>query len=118
MLVVNKGLPALLALVLALHASIGCRVVRAAVTMEAPCCGQNCPMGSSVGESVCCHSQDSGVAAEEISRPSIPAAHSLVGSMMPALIVRSARIPIEQTCLFEGSSPGASQLALLCSRQI
>jgi hypothetical protein len=116
-LVVNKGLPALLALVLALHASIGCRVVRAAVTMEAPCCGQNCPMGSSVGESVCCHSQDSGVAAEEISRPSIPAVHPLVG-LMPALIVRSVRIPIEQTCLFEGNSPGASQLALLCSRQI
>ena len=117
MIVVNKGLLALLMLVLALHASVGCGVVQAAATMEAPCCGQNCPMGFSVGESACCHAQDSGVAAEEISRPSIPVVHPSVG-LMPTLIVRSARIPIKQTCLFQGSSPGAAQLALLCSRQI
>jgi hypothetical protein len=116
-ILVNKGLLALLALVLALHVSIGCGAVQAAATMEAHCCGQNCPMGSSVGESECCHAQDSGAAAGEISRPSIRAVHLLVG-LLPALIIRSARIAIVQTCLFQGSPPGAARLALLCSRQI
>ena len=113
----NKRLLALLALVLALHVSIDCGVVQAAVTMGTPCCGHNCPMGPSVGESGCCHSQDSGATAEEVSRPSVRAVHLLV-VLMPALVVWSLRIPIEQTYLFEGSATGSGLLAILCSRQI
>jgi hypothetical protein len=116
-ILVNKGLLALLALVLALHVSFGCGVVQAAATMEAPCCGPNCPMASSVGESACCHSQNSCATTEEISRPSIPASRPLVG-LISVLIIPPARIAIEQTGLLQGSPPGSAKQALLCTRQI
>lgn len=108
---------ALLALVLGLYASIGCSVAHATLTIEAPCCGNNCPMRSAMGESACCHAQDSGAAAREISRPSIPVAQPLVGFMRVSVIV-PARTAFEQAFLLHGSPPGAFQLALLCSRQI
>src|SRR6516164_2365573 len=121
MILVKKGLLALLALVvvlaLALHVGIGCGAVQAAVTMEASCCGNNCPMGPSVGASACCNSQDSESTSEEVSKPSVPGLHPLVG-LTRALIIPTARLPIEQICLFQGSPPGAAKLALFCSRQI
>ncbi len=117
LIVVNKVLLALLALVLAVHAGIGCGVAQAALAIEAPCCGKSCPVGSAIGESACCHAQDSGAAAQEISRSSIPAVQSLVG-LMRLSVISPVRTAMEQASLFQGSPPGAAKLALLCSRQI
>jgi hypothetical protein len=115
-----KGLIGLLGLVVALHAGIGCGVVHAAAVVEAPCCGQNCPMGSAVGQSACCHAQDSGTNTQEISRTSLPPAVQPSVGIMPVLVVMpSGRTGIEKTLLHQGiSPPGAAKLALLCSRQI
>src|SRR5438876_9410412 len=98
MVPMRKGLIALLALVLTLHASIGCGVVQAAAAMTAPCCGQNCPIGAAVGESACCHAQDSGMTAQEISRPSVPAVQLLVG-LMPGFVITSAPTATQQAGL-------------------
>ena len=116
-IIVNKALFALLALVLALHAGIGCGVAQAALTIQAPCCGSNCPVGSAVGGSACCHAQDSGATAQEISRSSIPAVRPMVG-LMSVLVISPARAAIEQAFQFQGSPPGAARLAFLCLRQI
>jgi len=113
---VSKGFIAVLALMLGLHAGIGCGVVQATAAVEAPCCGQNCPMGSAVGQSACCHAQDAGAAAQEISKPSLPIAQFLVG-LIRLTDVSPARTVIEQASRFQ-SSPAGIQLALLCSRQI
>ena len=115
--IMRKGLIALLALVLGLHISVGCAVAYSGLTIEAPCCGNNCPMGSAMGESACCHAQDSGVAAQAISRSYIPVAQPLVG-LVNVSVIMPARTAFEQAFLLQGSPPGASQLALLCSRQI
>ena len=117
MIFVRKGLLALLALVLALHAGISCGVAQAALAVEAPCCGNHCPVGSSIGESACCHAQDSDAAAQEVSRPSVPTAHPLIG-MAYASVKSPARSVLGQASLFQASGSGAAQLALLCSRQI
>jgi len=114
---VNKGLLILLAFVFALHAGIGCGVAQAAPVIEAPCCGNHCPMGAAIGESACCHAHDSGVAAQEISRSSLPSVHPLVG-LMPVSVMSPARTVVEAACLFEAGDSGAVKLALLCSRQI
>lgn len=113
----RKGLIALLAFVLGLYVSVGCGVVHAGMAMEAPCCGNNCPTGSAIGESACCHAQDSGAAAQAISRPSLPVGQPLV-SLVSMSIMLPARIGFEQAFVLQGSPPGASPLALLCSRQI
>jgi hypothetical protein len=116
-ILVKKGLLALLTLVLALHAGIGCGVAQAAAAIKAPCCGNNCSIGSAIGESACCHAQDSGATAQEVSRPSIPAVQPLLG-VMRVFVISPARAAIEQVFQFQGSPPGATKLALLCSRQI
>ena len=85
-----KGSITLLALVLALHVGIGCGVVYAAPAIEAPCCGQNCPMGSAVGPLAWCYAQTSGVAAQEIARPSIPTVQVLV-SLVHVVVLASAQ---------------------------
>ena len=116
-ILVNKALLVLLALVLALHASIGCGAAQAALTIQAPCCGSNCPVGSVVGGSACCHAQDLGATAQEISRSSIPAVQPLAG-LLRVFVISPARTATEQAFQFQGSPPGAAKLALLCSRQI
>ena len=117
MILVNKGLLVLLAFIFALHAGIGCGVAQAALVIEAPCCGNHCPMGAAVGESACCHAQDSGTAAQGISRSPIPAIHPLIG-LMRVSIVSPARTLVEAACLFQAGGSEAVKLALLCSRQI
>jgi hypothetical protein len=114
---VNKGLLVLLAFVFALHAGIGCGVAQAAPVIEAPCCGNHCAMGAAIGESACCHAQDSGAAAQAISRVTFPAVHLLVG-LMRVSVMSPARTVIEAACLFQADGSEAVNLALLCSRQI
>ena len=114
---VNKGLLVLLAFVFALHAGIGCGAAQAAPSIEAPCCGNHCPMGSAIGESACCHVHDSGAASQGISRSSLPAVQPLVG-LMRVSVISPARTVVEQASLFQASGSGATKLALLCSRQI
>jgi hypothetical protein len=117
MIVVNKRLLILLAFIFALYAGIGCGAAQAAPTIEAPCCGSHCPMGSAIGESACCHAQDSGANAQEISRSSFPAVQPLVG-LMRVSVISPARTVVEQASLFQVSDSGTAKLALLCSRQI
>jgi hypothetical protein len=112
-----KGLLGLLTLVVGLHVGIGCGVVHAAPAIQAPCCGQNCPMGSAVGAGACCHTQDSGFAAQEISRPSTPAPQRLI-SLTCTPVISSARGVIEQMSLVQDNPSAAAKRALLCSRQI
>jgi hypothetical protein len=86
----------LLALAVAIHAGTGCAWNRPALLLKVPCCGQNCPISSAVGESGCCHSQGSGFTkgsgftAREVSGPSVPVEQPLVG-LMPVPFVSSAR---------------------------
>jgi hypothetical protein len=41
---VKKGMFALLALLVALHAGFACGMAQGAVAIKAPCCGANCPV--------------------------------------------------------------------------
>ena len=115
---VTKGIIALLALVLALHAGFGCGVKQAGATIEAPCCGGNCPVPSVGGDAACCPAQNSGARAHAVSpKSSVPSFQPLADSirshvMMPALT------GIEHASAFKDSPSGASKLALLCSLQI
>jgi len=115
---VKKGILALIALVLALHAGLGCGIAQARVaSIEAPCCGANCPVPSSVGDRACCQVQNSDAAAEAISgSPSTPSLQPLVGSIHPSLVMPATGF--KQASIFVGSPPGVVKLALLCSRQI
>jgi hypothetical protein len=115
---VNKGMFALLALLVALHAGFACGMAQGAVAIKAPCCGANCPVPSSAGDRACCQAQNSGAAAEALSaKASLPSLRPVTRSIrlyavMPALSV------FEEASVFQSSPPGARKLALLCSRQI
>jgi hypothetical protein len=113
----KKGFIVLAGIILALHVSTGCGVAHASLAVEAPCCGNNCPIGSAIGESACCHAQHSGAAAQEISRPVFLVAPPVVG-LIPVSVILPVQTTIAQASLFRGSPSGAFQLALLCSRQI
>jgi hypothetical protein len=72
---VKKGVVALLALVLALYAGFSCGIGQAVAAIQAPCCGDSCPMSSAAGDAVCCLTQDSGAAqvvSEKSRRPGVP----------------------------------------------
>jgi hypothetical protein len=116
------GFPALITLVLALHASIGCGVVQAAAVIKAPCCGNNCPLGSLTGETSCCPTQNSGAAVQEVSKASTRPVPPLLG-FMRVFVTSAMRAANRQAFQFQASQfqdspPGAAKLALLCSRQI
>ena len=113
----NKVLLTLLVLVFALHAGVACGVAQAGTVMEAPCCGNNCPVGSAIGESACCHAQDSTASGQGILGSVFPAIRPLVGPMH-ASVAGPTPSSLEHTFLFQGGPPGATKLALLCSRQI
>jgi hypothetical protein len=115
---VKKGILALLALVLALHAvGVTCGILQAEAGIKAPCCGSNCPVPSAAGDRACCQIQDSSAAAEALSaKPNISLFQPFAGLIQPCampVITRS-----ERASVFQVSPPGAAKLALLCSRQI
>lgn len=51
---VSKALIIFFSLVLMLQTDIGCRPVHAFATLEAPCCGPQCPLSSAGGNRACC----------------------------------------------------------------
>ncbi len=116
---VKRCFIALLALVVGLHAGVGCGVAQAvAAAIETPCCGGNCPFPSTTGDAVCCHAQNSGGAAQAVSaKASLPSLQAVTGSIRPRTVM-PALTGVERTSLFQNSPPGAVKLALLCSRQI
>jgi len=115
---VRKGIIALLALVLALHAGFNCGVGQAAAAIQAPCCGDSCPMPSVAGDAACCQTQDSGATAQVVSgKPHVLGVTILAGILRPCLVL-PALIGIVQTSAYHAAPPGALKLALLCSRQI
>jgi hypothetical protein len=115
---VRKGIIALLALILALHAGFSCGVGQAAAAIQAPCCGDSCPTPSVAGDAACCQTQDSGATAQVVSgRPHVPGVPILAGILRPCL-ASPGLCGIVQTSAFHTDPPGALKLALLCSRQI
>jgi len=115
---VRKAIIALFALVLALHVGFGCGMAQAAAAIKAPCCGANCPVPSTAGDRACCQVQDSGAAAEVASgKPIVPSLQPLAGSIRFAMVMPTPS-GFERTSVFQNSPPGATKLALLCSRQI
>jgi hypothetical protein len=115
---VKKGLLALLMLVLALQTvGFSCGIAEAGVTIKAPCCGANCPVGSSSAGRTCCQVHDS-IGAEALSaKPSVVPFQPPVGSIQNYAAM-SLLMRFERPSVFQASPPGATQLALLCSRQI
>jgi hypothetical protein len=113
---VKKGILALLALVLALHAGFGCGTMQAEAAIKAPCCGANCPVPSSPGDRTCCQAQNSGDAAESVSAK--PCVLSPLAVSIQAHVVMPEPAGFERLSGFKVSPPGAANLALLCSRQI
>src|SRR5260370_10986923 len=80
---VKKGMFALLALLVALHAGFACGMAQGAVAIKAPCCGANCPVPSSAGDRGCCQAQISGAAAAAISaNASLPPLHLVTPSLL------------------------------------
>jgi len=115
---VRKAIIALLALALALHVGFGCGMAQAATAIKAFCCGANCPVPSSPGDRACCHVHDSGAVAEVVSdKPIIPSLQPLAGSIHFAVVMPTLS-SFERASVFQNSPPGATTLALLCSRQI
>lgn len=113
----KKGILALLAFVLGIHAGFGCGSARATAAIEAPCCGANCPVPSA-GHSACCQAQNPGAAAQAVSaKANRPSFQPLADSIHPR-VVMAELIGIERVSIFQNSPPGAMKLALLCSRQI
>jgi hypothetical protein len=117
---VKKGILAMLAVMLVLHASLGCGISRAeTLLIKAPCCGANCPVPSSVGDRACCQGQESGAAAAEAvsAKPTLPSLQ-----LLAVLIHKSALMPapvgFEWASVLQATPLGATKLALLCSRQI
>jgi hypothetical protein len=116
---VKKGILAMLAVMLVLHASLGCGISRAeTLLIKAPCCGANCPVPSSVGDRACCQGQESGAAAEAVSaKPTLPSLQ-----LLAVLIHKSSLMPapvrFEWASVLQATPLGATKLALLCSRQI
>ena len=114
---VRKGIIVLLALVLVLHAGFSCGVGQAVAAIEAPCCGESCPMSSAAGDAACCQTQDSCAAAQVVSgKPYMPSFPTLAGILGPCLTTPELS-GIVQASLFH-APPEALKLALLCSRQI
>jgi hypothetical protein len=115
---VRKAIIALLALALALHVGFGCGMAQAATAIKAPCCGANCPVPSSAGDRACCHVQDAGTVAEVVSgKPILHSLQPLAGSIHFAVVMPTLS-SFERASVFQNSPPGATKLALLCSRQI
>lgn len=115
---VKQGMIALLMLVLTLHAGFGCGVTQAAVTVEAPCCGMNCPFPCTVGGSGRCQAQYPGDSAQAVSaKATFPLFPPLAG-FVHQYVSMPARTGFEGVSVFQANPPGAMKLALLCSRQI
>jgi hypothetical protein len=117
---VTKGLTILLALVIGLYASAGCRIPQASAAIEAPCCGTNCSMPSAGNARACCQSGGASVTQEVPGRPAVPSLAAVAVAVVPPTIWLS--------CGTEAASsqpesawdppPTTNSLALLCSRQI
>lgn len=119
LLFVRKGFLAFMALMIAVHTvSLTCGMARAEAAIKAPCCGPNCPIPSSTGDRACCQVQTSPAAAEAPSvRPRIGPSQAFAVSI-EAHAVMPVMAEFERLCVFQDSPPGATRLALLCSRQI
>lgn len=118
MIPVKRGILALLALVIALHAGFGCEMAQAGAAVKAPCCGANCPVPSSSNDRSCCQIQNSGAPAKAVAaKPGILVFQSFAVLIHPYVLM-PALIGFEQASVFPFSPPGAIKLALLCSRQI
>jgi hypothetical protein len=88
------------------------------MTIEAPCCGGNCPFPSETSNMACCQPQHWGSAAllvsakpgnTSVQTPAIPA------RQFAAMPVRGV---MDHVLVAEAGPPGLAKLALLCSRQI
>lgn len=118
---VKKGLVALLA-VLLLTATYGgsvCGSAIAATSIEAPCCGKNCPRTSALRDSACCHVRHAGSVVEALPEKSDRTTHHV--SIAPCAAFLTLPKPAgENFCLrlLPRSRSEAVSLALLCSRQI
>jgi hypothetical protein len=117
---VNKGLPILLALAIALYASVGCRIPQAFAAIEAPCCGTNCSMLSGGNARACCQSGGASVTQEVPGKPTLPSLAEAAVAAAPATIwlpcgTRTMDSQLESAW---DPPPTANSLALLCSRQI
>jgi hypothetical protein len=114
---VKRGIIALLALVLVLQASLGCGMAQAETAIKAPCCGLNCPIPSAAADRACCQVRSSGAPVKALSaKPGLP-------SFQPLVVLIHQSVMMAAPAWFEQASishppPGATQLALLCSRQI
>lgn len=88
------------------------------MTIEAPCCGGNCPFPSETSNMGCCQVRHWGSAALLVS-----AKPGTTSVQTPAIPVRQfVAMPVrggtEQVLVAEAGPPGVVKLALLCSRQI
>lgn len=116
--IVKKGLLALLMFVLVLQAGgFSCGIAAPGATIKAPCCGGNCPGGSSSTGQTCCQAQDSTGVAALSAKPSVATFQALVGSIQNYSVIPLLK-RFERLSVFHASPPGALQLTLLCSRQI
>lgn len=114
----KKGILALLAFALVLHAGFACGIVQAETAIKAPCCGANCPVPSSAADRACCQVQNSSAAAEALSaKPDVPSFQAFAASIQ-SFVVMPVMMRFEQASVFQASPPGVTKLALLCSRQI
>jgi hypothetical protein len=114
----QKGIIALLAFMLALHAGFGCGGAQAEAAIKAPCCGPNCPVPLSAGDGACCHVQTSGSSAEAIfAKPGLPSLECLAGFIRLGVVISLASL-VKQKFGLPDSPRESAKLALLCSRQI
>src|ERR1700733_9755742 len=87
-MVVRKGIIALLAFVLALHAGFGGGIAQTQAAIQTPCCGTNCPAPLSATDRSCCQAQTSNSAVEAISaKPGLPSFKRFAAFIHPRVVI-------------------------------
>ena len=118
-MVVGKGIIALLAFVLALHAGFGGGSTQTQAAIKTPCCGTKCPAPLSANDRSCCQAETPNSAVEAISsKPSLPTVKPFAAFIHPRVVVFASVPSLARNSVHMGSLPGSAQLAILCSRQI
>jgi hypothetical protein len=118
-MVVRKGIIALLAFVLALHAGFGSGVAQTQAAIKIPCCGINCPAPLSASDRSCCQAETPNSAVEAISaKPKLPTVKPFAAFIHPRVVAFASAPSLARKSTLMDSPPGSTQLAILCSRQI
>src|ERR1700722_19993334 len=87
-MVVRKGIIALLAFVLALHAGFGGGIAQTQAAIQTPCCGTNCPVPLSANDRSCCQAETPTSGVEAISaKPSLPTAKPVAAVIHPRVVI-------------------------------